>query len=378
MSMNLYIFTWHIYFAGYGSVHFAARYAAKSGRQGSRADADPGEAVKAVQAKPGGPGGTRPVQAMQAGPGQGLARLMFQARPWPSCVWSRPAQVMDRVSRMSRQTAVGHERKLLPALMSHAAPEPDHECSHLLLGKDDFVLDQEQSYLQECEKTFLEAKLRKLIITLLSKFFGVDHPNTINSGIDTKGLVPQQHFRLWLQQQIEEGQRIFTPPVHTAPVSPSGQARQPLQQIAVINDVENVQTGSGQVQNAFQLTPSQIFDAAARITIGQLADVLQNLSCTTNEANVVIHKLTVRDVANILTCHRLENRLGKEPYEQIKALVTAILGRPLSQARPTHLEKDFEKLVEEFRRKVKASMFLTKIEHELKKEYEDELMVQRT
>ncbi|RPB21159.1 hypothetical protein L211DRAFT_450406 [Terfezia boudieri ATCC MYA-4762] len=281
---------------------------------------------------------------------------------------------------MSRQTAIGYSRKLVPALISHAAPEPDHECTHVLLGKDDLILHQEQAYLQECEQTYLEAKLRELGSTLHSKLLGVDHPNTINPWIDTRGLVPQQHFKLWLQNQTEKEQRIFafTPPVHTAPVSPSGQARQPLQQITLINGVENVQTGSGQGQNASSWTQPEIFGTATRITIGQLADVLQSLSRATNAANVVVHKLTVRDVVNILTRNSsIENTLGKEPYEQIGALVVAILGRPLSKLDPTDLPKDFKNLVMEFKEKVKGATFLTKVDHEWKKAYEDELIGKR-
>ncbi|RPB21157.1 hypothetical protein L211DRAFT_890214 [Terfezia boudieri ATCC MYA-4762] len=299
---------------------------------------------------------------------------MAQRRPASSPAPEDPGSQKIRVFKTVPAIQTGSARKLVPALTSHAAPEPDHECTHVLLGEDDLILDQEQVYLQECEKTFLEAKLRELGSTLLRKLFRVDYPNAIVPWKDTRGLSPEQHFKLWLQNQTEKEQLIFTftPPVHTAPVSPSGQARQPLQQITLINGVEYVQTGSGQGQNASPWTQPEIFGTATRITIGQLADVLQSLPRTTNEANVFFHKLTVRDVVDILTHNSTIETLGKEPYEHLGALVVAILGRPLSQPYPTDLPKSFKKLVKEFREGVKEATFLTKIDHEWKKAYEDE------
>ncbi|KAF8422219.1 hypothetical protein EV426DRAFT_606524 [Tirmania nivea] len=279
------------------------------------------------------------------------------ASPAPGDPGSRKIRVHTTVpavkegsARMSRQSAVGYEQKLAPALMSH-----------------------EQLYLKECESTYFNAKLRELGITLLSNLFGVKHPNTIDSGIVDEGLVPQQHFKMWLGKLTEKGQRIFT----FLPTLPE-QPRQPLQPVEIINGVENLRPGSGQFQHGFQSNPPQIFGPATSITIGQLVDVLKSLSGATHAANMEVHKLTVRDVVNILTRHNVERSLGKEPYEKVKALVVAILGRQLSQPNPNDLPKSFKNLVKVFREKVKTSIFLTRIENEWKKEYEHALRVART
>ncbi|KAF8417478.1 hypothetical protein BGX38DRAFT_1280724 [Terfezia claveryi] len=253
--------------------------------------------------------------------------------------------VNEGAARMSRQTAGGYQVKLLSALMAHVGPETDHKCSHVLLGTNDFVLDQEQLYMVTCETTFLEAKLRELGITLLSDLFGVKHPNTIDSWIDGRGLLPQQHFKSWIGTLSDKGECIFkfTPPI-----------------------------------DARKWSPPQIFGSARYITVGQLADGLQALSGTTNIANKLVHSLTVNDVVHLLTRHNMENKLGQGPSRKIKALVVAILGQPLSQPNRADLPKSFKTLVRIFRTKVQASTFITKIEREWKKEYDDALRVERT
>ncbi|KAF8422247.1 hypothetical protein EV426DRAFT_643430 [Tirmania nivea] len=286
--------------------------------------------------------------------------------------------VKEGTARMSRQTAGGYQVKLLSALMAHVGPETDHKCSHVLLGTNDFVLDQEQLYMVTCETTFLEAKLRELGITLLSDLFGVKHPNTIDSWIDGRGLLPQQHFQSWLGKLSDKGERIFkfNPPMLTAPMS--SPSRQPLQAMLPSYGTENVQPGSGHIQQARKWSPPQIFGSATNITVGQLADGLQALSDTTNAANKLVHSLTVNDVIHLLTRHDIENKLGQLPSEKIKALVVAILGQPLSQPNRADLPKSFKRLVRVFRQKVEGSTFITKIEREWKKEYDDALRVERT